>query len=268
MYLELRCMPSRRAPGDPDRRPRRLPGQSARDRFWQGYASRFLGAFCLAAGYACATLTAWLAHIFGSDWPIRWQLTIPTIALGLWAAWEYARLERDGRNWLKGAEGEVRVADLLHDLRKDDYIALHDLVVPGIGNIDHVLIGPGGVLAIETKHWAKGRSQGQVIYDGRTLTVGGVVPECDPLEQVRRGAQWISRYVQRSTRISVDVRPVVLFLDWWVQSSKDADVWVMNAKQIFEAVRALPPTLTLERAALIERAISLHMHSGVGRQPV
>jgi len=54
----------------------------------------------------------------------------------------------------KGARGEQSVAELLARL-PDQYVLLNDLVLPGLrGNIDHVLIGPCGVVVIETKRWA------------------------------------------------------------------------------------------------------------------
>src|SRR5262245_33414941 len=57
-------------------------------------------------------------------------------------------------NYRNGAAGERSVAELLTRL-PDDYVLLNDVVLPGhSGNIDHVLIGPCGVVVMETKRWA------------------------------------------------------------------------------------------------------------------
>jgi hypothetical protein len=52
--------------------------------------------------------------------------------------------------WLQGAEGERAVAAVLAQLENDGWRPLHDISL-GRGNIDHVLVGPGGIFTIETK---------------------------------------------------------------------------------------------------------------------
>lgn len=54
----------------------------------------------------------------------------------------------------KGRLGERLVTDLLRSL-PDDYCLVNDVMLPqGRGNVDHVLIGPCGVVVIETKRLA------------------------------------------------------------------------------------------------------------------
>jgi hypothetical protein len=66
-----------------------------------------------------------------------------------------ARAEREKRNWAAGAEGERRVAETLDTLSQYGWTALHDVHWPGrpLANLDHVAIGPGGVLIIDAKNW-------------------------------------------------------------------------------------------------------------------
>jgi hypothetical protein len=52
--------------------------------------------------------------------------------------------------WDRGAEGEEQVAKLLDALVEHGWRPLHDVSF-GRGNIDHVLVGPGGLFTIETK---------------------------------------------------------------------------------------------------------------------
>lgn len=51
--------------------------------------------------------------------------------------------------WDRGATGEEEIGRLLEEL-DDGWLTLHD-VDTGRGNIDHVVIGPGGIFTIETK---------------------------------------------------------------------------------------------------------------------
>jgi hypothetical protein len=52
--------------------------------------------------------------------------------------------------WLRGAEGERAVGEVLTQLEGDGWRALHGISL-GRGDIDHVLVGPGGIFTIETK---------------------------------------------------------------------------------------------------------------------
>jgi Nuclease-related domain len=59
-------------------------------------------------------------------------------------------LERDFSSWSQGAEGEEVVGGILERLTGDGWHAIHDVAF-GRGNIDHIVVGPGGVFTIETK---------------------------------------------------------------------------------------------------------------------
>jgi Nuclease-related domain len=61
------------------------------------------------------------------------------------------------RAWRRGAAGERRTARLLASLERCGWAVLHDLAVPGsAANIDHLVIGPGGVLVIDSKPYRAG----------------------------------------------------------------------------------------------------------------
>lgn len=62
---------------------------------------------------------------------------------------EQTRIQAD--NWAKGAEGERRTAEALNALPAA-FVVLHDLHVPGSkANVDHLVIGPNGVFAVDSK---------------------------------------------------------------------------------------------------------------------
>jgi hypothetical protein len=66
-----------------------------------------------------------------------------------------ARLERSAELWERGAQGEVEVARALESL-PEGWFVLHDLAWPGRprANLDHVVIGPGGVFVVDAKNWS------------------------------------------------------------------------------------------------------------------
>ena len=59
--------------------------------------------------------------------------------------------ERERKKWRKGAVGECLVADLLGAL-SDDYAVINGVTTKS-GDLDHIVVGPDGVFAIETKNW-------------------------------------------------------------------------------------------------------------------
>jgi hypothetical protein len=69
------------------------------------------------------------------------------------------RASPDAIAWRRGAAGERRTARLLDPLERQGWAVLHDLAVPGSrANIDHLVIGPGGVFVIDSKQY-RGRLQ-------------------------------------------------------------------------------------------------------------
>jgi Nuclease-related domain len=60
-------------------------------------------------------------------------------------------LLQDAQNWGQGARGERVVGELLESLTADGWRVMHDVRVGQRGNIDHLVLGPGGVFTVETK---------------------------------------------------------------------------------------------------------------------
>ena len=65
------------------------------------------------------------------------------------------RLLRNAEMWEKGAAGERAVQEILATL-PSEWTVFHDLHWPGRAraNIDHLVIGPGGVFVIDAKNWS------------------------------------------------------------------------------------------------------------------
>lgn len=98
------------------------------------------------------------------------------LSLALFAAGALAVMQIIGffeasavRAWRVGAEGERRTAAFLEPLREKGFVVLHDRKVKGWGgNLDHVVIGPTGMWAVETKNL-----DGKVVIRGDVLRIGG-----------------------------------------------------------------------------------------------
>jgi hypothetical protein len=76
------------------------------------------------------------------------------------AAWALRfRASPEARAWRRGAAGERHTARLLGPLERHGWAILHDLALPGSrANIDHLVMGPGGVFVMDSKQY-RGRLQ-------------------------------------------------------------------------------------------------------------
>jgi len=139
------------------------------------------------------------------------------------------------RNYSLGFAGERAVGEELNRLMLDGCQVFHDLPLESLGNVDHVVVAPHAVFAVETKAKRKrrpaaaGQETHKVIFNGREL----IYPQGtdrDALDQVRRNAQALAERLSRLTAGPVVVRPVLVLPGWWVERTGKSDVTVVNDK--------------------------------------
>lgn len=128
----------------------------------------------------------------------------------------FGRLYKQFGNLNKGERGELKVAEVLDELRERGYRVIHDIARPHF-NIDHVVVGPSGVYAIETKFRS---GQGEITFrNGEGLFVGESPDEKDCLKQARGNAGEINRIIQENCGLYEWVWPLVVFVgDWRVRN--------------------------------------------------
>jgi hypothetical protein len=102
----------------------------------------------LVAFSLCGVMVLFFVFLFRRTW----YFSAPLFVLEA-----YLLMRKDVRDmlrWNQGARGEERVGSVLASLRSRGFVALHDLEFGG-GNVDHVVVGPTGVFALETKAWRR-----------------------------------------------------------------------------------------------------------------
>jgi len=159
-------------------------------------------------------------------------------------------------NLKTGHEGERYVGQFLqNELGGHGYRVFHD-IEDERGNIDHVVIGPGGVFSIETKTVSKPTQwAAEVIVDGDDVRVDGMKPDRDPIVQTRACARSLKGILREYSGQDVSVRPVVVYPGWFVRSKNRSDVWVLNEKGLVAFIeneddKILPEIVTVLVAAL------------------
>lgn len=159
---------------------------------------------------------------------------------GLFAiAWWTYRHFKQRRNYLLGYLGERAVAEELERLLREGYHVFHDVPAEkgrnGF-NLDHVVVGPTGLFAIETKTRRKGRSRPgvaahKVFYDGRRLSWPWTEDKLG-LQQVVNEAEWLSKWITKMTGLNIEARPILTFPGWYVETRAQGPVSVQNPKNV------------------------------------
>jgi len=159
------------------------------------------------------------------------------------------------RSVRRGIEGEATVTELLGRL-PDDYFLINDVKLPGSrGNVDHVLIGPCGIVVIETKRY------GGVIACRRDYWSVNGRPIGSITRQVTRGAMGVKAFLRRACPALLPTAPVdtiVVFTDPLCRLEIDrATPTVIRLSELLGVVlekgrrRRLGPTMAATLARLL-----------------
>src|SRR5208283_4300349 len=110
-----------------------------------------------------------------------------------------------------GWKGEKQVSNLLSSKLNDDYILLNDLYLRnGGGDIDHLVLAPGGIFVLETKNWS-----GVINCNGDLWQRPGKNGfKGSPSRQIKRNVTTIKRIIDSSwalRQLDIKVEGIVVF---------------------------------------------------------
>ncbi|WP_405890719.1 NERD domain-containing protein [Streptomyces sp. NBC_00133] len=112
------------------------------------------------------------------------------------------------QSWRTGLVAEKRVGSELNRLMRQGWHVLHSVPLPRDVDIDHLLIGPGGVFSINTK-----RHPGKAVWVGDDMVrVNRGKPQPHVLKS-RAEAKRVQRVLEAHCDFSVPVQPVLVFVD-------------------------------------------------------
>jgi hypothetical protein len=134
---------------------------------------------------------------------------VEEVSPGFWG-WLVARLfgqrlEADG--WRTGLAGERKAGEQLERLTFRGWRVLHSIPLPRDVDIDHLLIGPGGVFCVNTKCHPMAR----VWVGDDSAKIGG--QSYPYVRKSRAEAKRATRALTRACGFSVDVQPVLFFVE-------------------------------------------------------
>ena len=144
----------------------------------------------------------------------------------------------------KGARGEERVAGILQHL-PDGYHVFNDFVACG-RHVDHVVVGSGGVCAVETKFWL-----GRVTLEDGHILLDGQLTDRPPLRQVLKEAEAVRNELAKRGWKG-EVTPVLAFASdtFEAKIAESGGVVIINSNALetsFASVRTVLPPAELDR---------------------
>lgn len=244
---------------------RRLPGQSLREQFDDKFDNNITLPFMIAAtGIVVAFFET--MHVYGNLKPSM-TLSVFMAVVGVLFLVRAIRKTKELRMIKRGEQGELIVAQAIErDLLPNGYVVFHDLPIEDGKrrfNVDHLLIGPNGVFAIETKNYSKPkRGEVKVTYDGKRVRWNGVSHKDDEARQAIAVAMAAKDLIFKETGLKVFVKPVLCAVGWFATSDSlfGHPVLVLMEKQLGSLIPKVYPKVPLsdqDRNLIIAKFSSL-----------
>lgn len=209
-----------------------------------------------------ASLPFWLVQSVAA--PKHLGLLIAGVALGvaalIYGTAKMLRTIMRIRNARLALYGERVVGDRLMELATDGYEVFHDVPCVGGGghfNLDHVVVGRGSVVVVETKTYRKPgdvEDDHKVSYDDHRLNWPGW-SSTKELNQTLAGAKWLREELRNKLSLDVPVHAALTIPGWYVKGgSPKAPVLVENAKRLPKFIRdRFPCTLGTKEVDLVRK---------------
>lgn len=145
-----------------------------------------------------------------------------------------------------GVRGEWIMATQLAELGRDGHIIVHDLPCANM-NIDHVIIGPKGVIVVETKMRAKREGpRSEIRVDSEAIVMNDGPPDPAPIKQLRMAMSLLQDKIQVPSELLLGV---IVYPEWWVHDWADHNVRVSNDKRLFTHIHAIPDRMSPQQVS-------------------
>jgi hypothetical protein len=191
------------------------------------------------------------AHIsysyFGRQ-PESWEriaISFPAVLIFTgYFLWRLASLTDQRRFARLVYEGKVAAGQALHLLQENGYRIFHEF--PGDSfSIDHLAIGPTGIMAMKTMTQAIARSHGRdgeavVRYDGRMLHFPKF-SDFETIDAAKAQAEWLSQWLSAGLGEDVCARAMVVVPGWSVKRTSADGIPVVNPNQFDNLFKFIPP---------------------------
>jgi hypothetical protein len=190
-------------------------------------------------------------------------VTAVVVPIAMYCAWRVVGIRKTVQQLKQGRDGERAVAENLEELRTPENRVLHDILDNG-HNIDHVLIAPQGIFAIETKTWSKPQGDARVRVNGDGISLNGGPPDDSVLRQAAAQRSSLQELLRKTTGREWQVRSVIVFPGWYVERSQWSvtdDLWVLNPKALPGFVAHEPKKLRPDEVSMATFHLSQYIRT-------
>lgn len=168
------------------------------------------------------------------------------LGIFVYSTYKVIKLRRERKKMRFGYEGALVVGQELDQLMHDGFHVYHGFPADKF-NIDHIVVGPKGVFAVETKARSKPNTKKRVEdapveYDGRMLYFpkGN---DFETIDQAKLKASWLSNWLGKAIGEPIAARALVALPGWLVKRTSSEGIPVVNPKQfpsLFEHIKPRP----------------------------
>lgn len=216
----------------------RPPGESARRKIDET-DDKIMDTLICFLGFPAAALVCYLSsngtaprHI-----PNFWTIILALLAGGFVLLVErliFLVQQRD--HWRLCFSSERLVGEELNKLLAEGCQVFHDFPLAANENLNHIVVAPSGVYAIESfakRKRASSASQKahEVLYDGESLQF----PEgCDgdAITRAAKQAEQLGKFLAESLKIAIEPKAILTLPGWYVITKTAGEVIVLNPKLV------------------------------------
>ena len=164
--------------------------------------------------------------------------------------------ETDRMTWRKGALGEYELGVELERL-PDDYFVFNDINTEEFGNFDHIVIGPKGIFAIETKNWTGligTTADGEITRNGKPFWRSYI-------RMLERKVMMLrEQIVVLTRRDDLFIRGLMVFPKAYIEAgAKTRNIHCLNLERVYDYFDKCPKRLQpneVERIARVVKSIA------------
>lgn len=156
----------------------------------------------------------------------------------IWWAFSFEKHKKLRRDHYLGFLGERPVGEELSQLMSRGWNVFHDVPFADNPNskpfnVDHVVVGLGGLYAIETKtrRKRKGHNGHEVTYDGQTLAYPWGSEDWGIKDATERAKQ-LSKWLSKALKADIQARPVLALPGWYVKRLGKSDLAIVSDGEI------------------------------------
>ncbi len=171
---------------------------------------------------------------------------------------KFSRKLRERIRLIQGLDAELAVGRELNQLTWEGFHVFHDFPAER-SNIDHVLVGPSGVYAVETKGRTKPNRDrvvldAKVIYDGEALYFPDNAKETAAIDRARQQAAALGQWLSGALGEPVQVKAALALPGWFVERKKPDDLVLLYGQSSHYARILKGPAVLTE--AMINRIVA------------